>query len=195
MVTLTRKRFTIDEYHRLAELGFLTENDRVELICGEIIQMAAKGKPHSVCNTLLFQELVILLAGRAIIRGQEPITLPPDSEPEPDVVIAHSKPDFYLSGHPSPSDILVVIEVSDSTFKYDQEIKLTLYAEASISNYWILNLVDTHLEAYSEPYQDISGKFGYRNKKIFLPNEVVKIPNFPDLFLQLNKVFPPQPYQ
>ncbi|MBC1218521.1 Uma2 family endonuclease, partial [Nostoc sp. UCD120] len=148
MSLTTAKRFTIAEYHRLAELGFFEENDRVELIKGEIIQMAAKGTPHSVCSTRLYRELFKLVVEEAILRGQEPIIIPDDSEPEPDLVIVRNRPDDYLEAHPSPSDILLVIEISNSTLKYDQEVKLSVYAEAGISYYWIFNLVDNYLESY-----------------------------------------------
>ncbi|WP_367274824.1 Uma2 family endonuclease [Microcoleus sp. CAWBG556] len=102
---------------------------------------AAKTTFHSVCNTLLLQELVILIARIAHLRAQEPIILSTtDSEPEPDVVIARNRDDNYLASHPESADILLVIEVSDSTLKYDQRTKLSLYAEAGITNYWIFNL-------------------------------------------------------
>lgn len=187
---VTPKRFTIEDYHRLIELGFLTENDRVELIRGELMQMVAKGTPHTVCNTRLIRELVTLLQERAIVRGQEPIVLHPNSEPEPDLVIARYRPDDYLSAHPQPVDILLVAEVADSTLKYDQEVKLPLYAESGISDYWIFNLVASCLEVYTQPYQDLQGNFGYASKQIFLPNTVVTIPGFPELSLDLSRVFP-----
>ncbi|MBD2438724.1 Uma2 family endonuclease [Nostoc sp. FACHB-110] len=190
MNIVTAKRFTIAEYHRLAELGFFAEDDRVELIKGEIIQMAAKGKPHSVCNTRLSRELFKIIAGKATLRGQEPIILSNRSEPEPDLVIVHNRPDDYLQEHPLPSDVLLLIEISDSSLKYDQEEKISVYAEAGISDYWIFNLVDNFLECYSEPYQNLQGKFGYRRKLIFLPNESVNLPYFNDLVLDLSKVFP-----
>ncbi|BDI16757.1 hypothetical protein ANSO36C_25590 [Nostoc cf. commune SO-36] len=189
MSLTTAKRFTIAEYHRLAELGFFDENDRVELIKGEIMQMAAKGTPHSVCSTRLYRELFKLVVEEAILRGQEPIIIPDDSEPEPDLVIVRNRPDDYLEAHPSPSDVLLVIEISNSTLKYDQDVKLSIYAEAGISDYWIFNLVDKHLESYSEPYKDLQGKFGYRRKLIFLQNESVTLPYFPALVLDLSKVF------
>ena len=184
------KRFTIAEYHRLAELGFFEENDRVELIKGEIIQMAAKGTPHSVCETRLERELYKLVGDRATLRGQQPITLPNNSEPEPDRVIAKNRDDDYLANHPSPSDILLLIEIADSSLKYDQEEKLAIYAEANISDYWIFNLVDNSLECYSKPYQTLQIKFGYRRKLIYLPNESVNLPYFADLVMDLSKVFP-----
>lgn len=190
MTIVTPKRFTITEYHRLIELGFLTEDDQVELIRGELMQMAAKGTRHSVCNTKLYQELYELIKGKAVVRGQEPIILPHDSEPEPDVVIARGQADDYLSNHPLPENILLVIEVSDSTLKYDQNTKLELYAEAQISDYWIFNLLANQLERYTQPYQDAQGNFGYRIKQIYLRNESVTLPAFPDLSLKLVRVFP-----
>ncbi len=126
------------------------------------------------------------------MRGQEPIILSDDSEPEPDVVIARNRSDNYLSSHPEPADILLVIEVSDSTLKYDRRTKLSLYAESGISDYWIFNLVDIQLEMHSEPYQKQRGGFDYRVKRVVLPNEVVVIPGFPDLSLDLSAVFPAQ---
>ncbi len=189
MIT-TAKRFTIEEYHRLSELGFFHEDDRIELIRGEIIEMAAKGTPHTTCCSNLLEELAALLIGRAKLRCQDPISLPSKSEPEPDFVIAKLRADNYLSAHPTPEDVLLVIELADSTLKYDQETKLSLYAEAGILDYWIFNLVENHLEAYSEPYQDLQGNFGYSLKRIVLPNQTIVLPCFLGQVLDLSNVFP-----
>jgi Uma2 family endonuclease len=183
-------RFTIPEYHRLAELGFFAEDDRVELIKGKIFHMVAKGTPHSTCNRRLIREFTTLLGKRATLQSQDPIVILSDSEPEPDIAVLRNRGDDYLNSHPSPSDVLLLIEIADSSLKYDQEVKLPLYAEGSISNYWIFNLIDNYLECYSDPYQDLQGKFGYRRKLIFLPNESVNLPFFPDLVLDLSVVFP-----
>lgn len=185
----TAKRFTIAEYHRLAELGFFEEDDRVELIKGEIVQMAAKGTAHSTFNRRLIRELSTLLGNRATLQSQDPIVISTNSEPEPDIAILRNRDDDYLSAHPSPLDVLLVIEIADSSVNYDQKVKLPLYAEAGISNYWIFNLVENCLESYSEPYQ-VQDKFGYRRKLIVLPNETVTLPDFPDLSLNLSKFFP-----
>ena len=190
MVVATRRKFTIEEYHQLVDLGFFTENDRIELIRGEIIEMAPKRTPHSVCNSILFGELYKLLGDRANVRGQEPITLPSNSEPEPDVVIAQKKADNYLSAHPTAKDIILVVEISDSTLKYDREIKLSLYAEANINHYWIVNLVDNHLEVYTNPFGDKKNQFYYRNKSILLPDDSIEIPNFEGMCLDLKALFP-----
>lgn len=190
MSLTTAKRFTVDEYHRLGELGFFTDNERVELIKGEIFEMAAKGTAHSVCITRLYRELFKLIGEQATLRGQEPIILSENSEPEPDMVIARNTPDDYLASHPVPSDILLLIEIADSSLKYDQQVKLSVYAEAGIADYWIFNLLDNCLECYTEPYHDIKGKFGYRRKLVVLQNESVSLPYFSHLVLDLYQVFP-----
>lgn len=194
MTVVTPKRFTIHEYHRLIELGFLTEGDRIELIEGELIQMAAKGTFHSVYSSILCRQLDRLLGDKAVIRGQDPITLLNNSEPEPDVVIARGKDKDYLAHHPYAEDILLAIEISDSTLDYDQTKKLTLYAEAGITNYWIVNLQVHQLECYSQPYQNAQGKFNYLSKQIFLSNHSVSIPGFECAVLELSRLFPEYNY-
>jgi Uma2 family endonuclease len=192
MAIATPKRFTIEEYHRLTELGFFTEDDRVELISGEFFEMAAKGTPHSVCETRLERELYKLIGEKATLRGQQPIILSSNSEPEPDRVIVVNREDDYLSSHPTAEDILLLIEISDSSLDYAQDVKLKAYAENNIKEYWIFNLIDYQLECYSEPYQKLDQSFGYRRKLIMLPNESVILPGFPELSLELSKVFPSQ---
>ncbi|NJL35480.1 MAG: Uma2 family endonuclease [Leptolyngbyaceae cyanobacterium SM1_4_3] len=192
MAIATPKRFTLAEYHRLTELSFFQEDERIELIRGQIIQMAAKGTAHEVCITRLLRELLKLLGEQAILRCQSPIVLLDDSEPEPDFSIVQNREDEYLSAHPGAADVFLVIEISDSSLSYDQETKLPLYAESEISNYWILNLPENCLEAYSEPYQKPTGEFGYRMKRIVLVEEAIALPYFPDRQLHLTKVFPRQ---
>jgi Uma2 family endonuclease len=186
----TRRRFTLDEYHRLIELGFFHEDERVELIRGEIVQMVAKATAHTTCCSNLIRELAQLVAGKAELRCQDPITLPSGSEPEPDFAIVRSTPDNYLSAHPTPADIFLVIEIADPSLDYDRDVKMPLYAEAEISHYWIFNLVTNQLEAYSEPYKDSQNNFGYRFKRIFLANQSVELPIASSPLLDLSSVFP-----
>lgn len=192
MVIATVKKFTIEDYHRLTELGFFQEDDRVELIRGEMIEMAAKGMLHATVNRRLARELANIIGHGATLQGQDPIILSNYSEPEPDVVILKNKEDDYLSSHPHTEDIVLLIEISDSSLDYDQTTKLSVYAENNITDYWIFNLVDFCLECYSEPYQKLQGEFGYLRKLIYLPNQSVNLPYFPDLTLDLSKVFPPK---
>ena len=198
MKLATPKRFTIAEYHRLTEIGFFAEDDRVELIRGEINRMAAKGTAHTVCCSNLLAALAELLAGYATLRCQDPIALPFGSEPEPDFAIVRQRSDNYLSGHPTPDDILLVIEIADSSLDYDREVKRSLYAEAGIPHYWIFNLIEQCLEAYSEPYQNLE-TFNYAVRRISLPNGTITLPimvvqndvgDRSPLALKLAKIFP-----
>ena len=183
------KKFSIEEYHRLIEIGFFTEDDRVELIRGKINYMAAKGTLHTVCCSKLLKQLSIIANGKIIIRCQDPILLPSGSEPEPDFAIVNFQEDYYLSHHPTPKDIILVIEIADSSIEYDQKVKLELYAEASINYYWIFNLLDYQLECYSNPYQKNNGSFAYSQQQIYLSNQTVSLPSFSDLSLDLSKIF------
>jgi Uma2 family endonuclease len=192
MSLVTAKRFTSAEYHQLTELGFLKASDHTELIRGEIVYMAAKGVAHEVCITALIEELINSLKGTAQVRCQSPIALPPGSEPEPDFAIVKNRLDRYIGGHPAPNDILLLIEVSDSSITYDQTTKLSLHAENGIADYWIFNLLDRVLECYRDPYQSFHGKWNYRSKQVYLPTESVVIPNVAEArSLSLEKSFPP----
>jgi Uma2 family endonuclease len=184
------KRFTVKEYHRLVELGFLQEDDHIELIRGELIQMAAKGTAHETCIRRLLRQLPLLLNNRATLQCQAPITLSFDGEPEPDFAIVHNRADDYANEHPTPEDTLLVIEVSDSSLEYDREVKLPLYAEAKIPSYWLFNLPDQYLETYSEPDQTSAGRFDYLTRRIVPPDGAIALPPFPDAVLQLALVFP-----
>ena len=187
------KRFTIAEYHRLDEIGLLQQGDseaRTELIRGEIVYMVAKGIRHTFCCRNLLDELSTLVKGRGRLQCQDPILLPIDSEPEPDFVILRDRSDNYLTGHPTPEDILLVIEIADSSLNYDRDIKGTLYAEAGIEHYWLFNLIYNRLEAYSQPYRDVQGKGNYAQRKYVLSHQAIALPTFPDLQIELIKILP-----
>jgi len=129
MTVQTHKRlFNVDEYHRMAATGVLSESDRVELIGGEILEMSPIGRRHAACVDRLTRLLVIRLGETAIVRVQNPIALGQHSEPQPDVSLLRPRDDFYASGHPSPEDVLLVIEVCETSIDYDRDIKLPEYA-------------------------------------------------------------------
>jgi Uma2 family endonuclease len=140
-----------------------------------------------VATTELIGELLLLLGRRAKIRCQDPITLPNNSEPEPDIVIARLREDNYLDSHPTPADIILVIEVADSTLGFDRNTKAPLYAAAGISEYWIVNLVDDRLEVYSQPEGDI-----YTNTQFVLPPRSIGLPHFSGISLDIAAIFPPK---
>lgn len=127
-VQLLRRKFTVDQYHKMAESGILKEDDRVELIRGEIIEMSPIGTKHAACVNRLVNLLVLLLGKRVIVAPQNPVVLDNNSEPQPDVALLKPRDDFYATAHPQPQDIFLLIEVADSTILYDREEKITLYA-------------------------------------------------------------------
>ena len=145
---LTRKLFTIEEYHKLAEVGILKPTDRVELLNGEIITMSPIKSSHASITDYVFECLVTQLIGKAIIRSQNPIHLSNHSEPEPDLVIAHYQKQRYRNAHPIASEVYLAIEVSDSTLLKDQTVKKALYAQAEIPEYWIINIPNQTIEVY-----------------------------------------------
>ncbi len=152
-LTRTRHRFTVDDYEQMVEYGILTENDRVELIRGEIVTKMPIGDQHIACVNRLNRLFGRRVGESAIVSIQNPIRLP-DSEPEPDLALLRPREDFYASGKPQPDDIFLVIEVADTTLDYDREDKRSLYAEAAIPEYWIVNLVNRCLEVYRQPRPD-----------------------------------------
>ena len=197
MVSTQVRLLTIDEYHRMIETGIVHEGERVELLSGQIFNMAAKGTRHTVATRNLFKQLLNLIGDsrserlrqRADVQSQDPITLPNNTEPEPDLVIARLREDNYVDSHPTPTDIILVIEVADSTLSFDRNTKAPLYAAAGISEYWIVNLVDNRLEIYRQPQGSI-----YTNNQIILLNtgsSAIEIPQFPKINLDLEPIFPP----
>ncbi|MEM8777305.1 MAG: Uma2 family endonuclease [Cyanobacteria bacterium P01_G01_bin.49] len=150
MQLITRK-FNVDEYYKMAEIGILTPEDRVELIRGEIIAMSPIGTKHAACVNRLANLFPRLLGNKGIVSVQNSIRLDNYSEPQPDIVLLKYRSDFYENKIPQPTDIDLLIEVSDSTIKYDQEIKLPLYAESQISEVWIVNVNNKTLEVYCQP--------------------------------------------
>jgi Uma2 family endonuclease len=188
-LSLQLRRFSISEFERLNQLGIFAPGERLELIEGEIISMAAKGTKHVVYCSNLIEQLSDCLRGVAILRCQDPINLASYSQPEPDLAIAKLRLDKYLSAHPNPDDLWLVIEIADSSLGYDRAVKIPLYAEAAIPHYWIFNLVDQQLETHSEPFTKSNGEFDYAHKQVFLPQTVVQLPFLDNLSLDLRKIF------
>ena len=146
-------RYSVDDYEEMVRLGVLTENDRVELIRGEIVPKMAIGPKHGSCLKRFNSVLSQRVRGRAIVGIQDPVRLP-DSEPEPDVSVLKPRADYYANGHPQPPDILLLVEISDSSLDDDRNIMKPLYAEAGIEEFWIANLRDDCLEVYRGPQPD-----------------------------------------
>ena len=168
---VTRKMFSIDEYEQMIEAGILKEDDRVELIRGEILEMAPIGTDHAVCVTRLEHILHRKVNVDAVVWSQNPIRLLDASEPQPDLVLIKWRSDFYAGRLPTPEDIILLIEVSDTTLAYDRRVKLPLYAEAEIPEVWIVNLPGSAVEVYSEPAGST-----YRNVRRAKRGELLTLP-------------------
>jgi len=151
-VEVVRRRFTVDEYHRMVEAGILNEDDRIELIRGEIVQMAPIGIDHAACVARLNEMLLGRLRGRATLWPQNPLTILPNSEPEPDIALLRYRADFYAGvGLPGPADVALLVEVASTSLLYDRHVKGPLYAEAGIRDYWIVDIAGGAVETYREP--------------------------------------------
>jgi Uma2 family endonuclease len=146
---LQRLRFTVEEYHRLAESGILTEDDRVELIDGELIVMSPISGRHVSCINFLNQLLVRHVGAGGIVSIQNPVRLDAYDEPEPDVVVL--RPRSYGDELPGPGDVLLLMEVSKTSLAYDRGIKVPLYARAGVPEVWIVDLEGEVLERYTHP--------------------------------------------
>jgi Uma2 family endonuclease len=180
---LLRKLFTIEQYHRMYEAGVLTENDRVELIRGEIMHMSPLGTRHAACVMRLNELLNQLVGNRTILGIQSPIVLPPDSEPQPDVILLRRRDDYYESSHPTFADVYLLVEVADSTIGFDRNIKMPLYAEAGIKEYWIVNLNDNCIEVYRNPATS-----GYQDVSMFKHGQSITLQAFPEVAIAVDQI-------
>lgn len=149
--TPTRFKWTVDEYHKLIDAGIFTPESRIELIEGELIEMAPVGGPHIGTVNRLNKMFVLALGDHGVVSVQNPVMLPPYSEPEPDFSILRPGAGMPASGVPRCEDVLLLIEVSDTTVQYDRGTKLRLYAREGIVEYWIVNISRKCIEVYRDP--------------------------------------------
>lgn len=154
-VALAHYQFTVADYHRMLETGVLNEDSHVELLNGEIIKMSPIGSRHSAKVKKLNRLLGKQLNPDLIVGIQDPIQLDDYSEPQPDISVLKPREDFYESAHPLPGDVLLVIEVADTTVNTDREIKLPLYAQADVAEVWLVDLKKDRIEVHSNPLNGI----------------------------------------
>ena len=150
---LSRHLWTVDEYHRMGEVGLLDANSRVELIEGEIVEMAPIGDAHAAISNRLNRLLVLAVGERGIVAVGNPVRLSPHSEPQPDFSVLRPRSGYEMKG-PQPEDIMLAVEVSDTTLRRDRQVKLALYANAGIPEFWIVNLEVREVEVYRTPSGD-----------------------------------------
>ena len=148
---VARRKLTVAEYHRMGEAGILTEDDRVELIEGELIAMPPIGSNHAGTVNRLARMLVLAVGDRSVVAVQNPVRLDKHSEPQPDFALLLPRADYYRSEHPRPADVLLLIEVAFSSLNYDRAVKRALYARHRIPEFWIVSLVTNEVEVCRAP--------------------------------------------
>jgi Uma2 family endonuclease len=166
------RRFTVEEYHQLLETGALKSREPYELIHGWIVPKMGINPPHNFAVNRLMKALLALANSIAVVRVQQPITTN-DSEPEPDTVLAFGRDADYKARNPGPSEVIVVVEVADSTLREDRTTKLHLYAGAGIAVYWIVNLKNRCVEVYTQPRGEKNPS--YAKKRTYRPGDEVPV--------------------
>ena len=180
---LSPKRWTVTEYHQIIASGIITPETPVELIHGQIFEMVPQQPPHAATTDEGGDYLKALFSGNAKVRVQLPVTLPPDSEPEPDFAVVRIDANLYRDRHPGPDDIYLVIEVADSTLQKDRQYKSTLYAQAGISEYWIINLQQNQVIVYRQLQDGV-----YQTEHTLEASDQIQPLAFPSLTVDLKKI-------
>ena len=182
-VQTQRRLFTVQEYHLMNEAGVFANNERVELIEGEIIQMAAIGTRHASCVNRLARWFSFIPEDLATFAIQNPIQLTGRTEPQPDVVLLQPRADYYATAHPIPSEVLLLVEVSDSTVDFDRDVKVPNYARSGIQEVWLWDLEVNCLEVYRFPTAN-----GYTSIPKFERGEIVSPLAFPDFEVSVDLI-------
>lgn len=180
----SRHRLTVDDYYRMAEVGVLAPDARVELIEGEIIDMTPPGSPHAGTVNLLLDILMSSVRPHAIVSSQSPARLSQISEPQPDLLVLRARDDFYRRAHPTPADVLLLVEVSDSSLRYDRKVKAPLYAKYGVPEVWIVDVKGRKLHIHRRP---LDGE--YADMQTLSTPGVMTIAALPDVKIDLSALF------
>lgn len=183
-VECARRLFTRDEYRQMAEVGILKPAERVELIRGEIIQMSPPGRRHIAFVNNLNQLLVLRLQGRGIVSVQNPVAIDETSEPQPDLAVLRTRSIPYKESEPATADVLLLIEVADTSLRYDRRTKLRLYAEAGVPEYWVVDCAAEAVDVFRAPMADV-----YREEARVTGSGTVQLAAFPDVTISLPDLF------
>jgi Uma2 family endonuclease len=174
---IKRRCFTLDEYHRMGEAGILSDDTRIELLGGTIMVREPVGARHAAAVDVLARVWMTRVGDRAHVRVQNPVSFVAEmSELQPDVTLLRPRNDFYREGHPAPADVLLIIEVADSTLRLDRLIKMPLYGRAGVQEAWLLDLTADRIETYRGPTIG-----GYRERATFGRGTRVAPLAFPDI--------------
>jgi Uma2 family endonuclease len=177
-------KFTVTDYTRMAEAGILTEDDRVELIDGEVRAMAPIGSRHAATVRRLDVLIAPQIGERALVSVQSPIQLSDYTEPQPDIAVLRHRADFYANAHPRPEDVLLVIEVADSSLAYDREEKIPRYAKAMIPEVWLAEIETEAVTQHTEP-----DGTRYRHVRTFGRGDVIASQSVSGLQLSVDDIF------
>ncbi|MBI3980085.1 MAG: Uma2 family endonuclease [Chloroflexi bacterium] len=179
----TRRRFSVDEYRQMARSGILGEDDRVELIDGEIIEMAPIGHRHQRCVIALTHLFTERLGRRALVSVQGPIRLSDYTEPQPDVVLLRPGPDLYVSGHPGPDDVFLIVEVAETSSRFDRRVKIPRYGRSGVPECWLVELDKQTVTVYGNPTAT-----GYRTAQTMRRGQTLTPLAFPDLAIPVDEI-------
>jgi Uma2 family endonuclease len=182
-VQTSRRLFTAEEYHRMAAAGILCEDDRVELLQGEIVEMSPIGSRHVACVNRLTQRFSALLGQRAIVSVQNPVLLGEFSEPEPDLTLLRWRDDFYGDALPRAEEVLLLVEVAQSSAETDREVKMALYAQGRVAEVWLVDLEAGLIEVYRVPEGG-----SYKKVQQFRRGQLVAAEAFPEAVLAVESI-------
>lgn len=171
---VTRWRFTVDDVLRMVAAGILDEDDRVELIEGELITMSPIGAGHTWTVAVLNRLLSAALGSSMFVHVQNPLQLSDQSAPQPDLTVVRPRREGYREHLPQAADALLVIEVADTSLRYDRDVKLPLYARADVVEVWVVNLGENSIEQYTDPSEE-----GYRSKQIVTSGQTIQARHLP----------------
>jgi len=177
-------KFTVEQYHLMHEAGVFAEGDRLELIDGEIKTMSPIGRKHAACIIRLSKLFEKKLGDQVLISAQNPILLKDNSEPQPDLAILKPREDFYEESLPTPADILLIIEVADSSLEYDQAIKAPLYATAGIPEMWLFDVNNKTIASFSQ-----HSALGYKQLQRYDQGDQLTMQMFPDVVFNWQELF------
>jgi Uma2 family endonuclease len=180
----TPRKFSVEEFYKLAEVGVLSEDDRVELLDGQIMVMSPIGESHRTVVDSLAEVLTDQRKGRYRVAVQNPLRIDGEDEPQPDLVLCHRS---VIGRHPKPSETLLVIEVADASLDYDQRTKIPIYASADIQESWVIDLIRHCIHVYREP--NPSGRY-YEMTTSFNRSDFVSPLAFPDIRIRLDDLLP-----
>ncbi len=180
-----RHRISADDFLNMARAGILNEGDRIELIEGDLIDMAPIGSEHASLTDWFTQTIVLAVGQQAIVRVQSSLFLDRHSQPQPDVQVLRAREDYYRKAHPRAGDVLLLIEVADTTARFDREVKIPLYARHVVSEAWLVDVAQRSVEVYRDPHPETSA---YRQMTVYRQGRIIP-ERLPMVGIQMERLF------